>query len=256
MSSPRWARVAAPAGVAAAVVGLWAAASTRINPVLLPSPLGVLQAAWGKAGPLGEATLTTGTSALAGLLLGTVFGCAGALLFQRSRLAERALYPYALFLQTLPVVAIAPLLVVWLGYGPPVAIGSAALVSFFPVLTSAHAGLAAADPDQVALLRLYRASWWQEMRLLRIPGSLPFLFSGLRTAAGLSTIGAIVGEFVGSNGFPPSLGYLVLRGMRAAETGLIFAAIFCAALLSTAFFVAVRLLGGRLVGRWHPGGAA
>jgi NitT/TauT family transport system permease protein len=154
------------------------------------------------------------------------------------------------------VVAIAPLLVVWLGYGPPVAIGSAALVSFFPVLTSAHAGLAAADPDQVALLRLYRASWWQEMRLLRIPGSLPYVFSGLRTAAGLSTIGAIVGEFVGSNGFPPCLGYLVLRGMRAAETGLIFAAIVCAALLSTAFFVAVRAIGGRLVGRWHPGGRA
>ncbi|MEC8425778.1 MAG: ABC transporter permease subunit, partial [Myxococcota bacterium] len=122
--------------------------------------------------------------------------------------------------------------------------------------TSAHAGLAAADPDQVALMRLYRSSWWQEMRLLRVPGSLPYLFSGLRTAAGLSTIGAIVGEFVGSNGFPACLGYLVLKGMRAAETGLIFAAIGCAALLATAFFISVRTLGTRLVGRWHPGGSA
>jgi NitT/TauT family transport system permease protein len=135
-------------------------------------------------------------------------------------------------------------------------VGSAALVSFFPVLTSAHAGLAAADPDQVALLRLYKASWWQELRLLRIPGSLPYVFAGLRTAAGLSTIGAIVGEFVGSNGFPACLGYLVLKGMRAADTGLIFAAIACAALLATVFFGAVRLLGARLVGRWHPGGGA
>lgn len=254
MSTPRWAGVAAPVAVAAVVVGLWTAASMHINAVLLPSPLGVFGAAWQHRGPLVEATLTTGASALAGLALATVLGCAGAVLFQRSRLAERALYPYALFLQTLPVVAIAPLLVVWLGYGPPVAIGSAALVSFFPVLTSAHTGLAAADPDQVALLRLYRASWWQEMRLLRVPGSLPYVFAGLRTAAGLSTIGAIVGEFVGSNGFPPCLGYLVLRGMRAAETGLIFAAIICAAMLSTIFFIAVRALGARLVGRWHPGG--
>lgn len=252
--SPRWARWGAPIGVAALSLGVWAAASTRINAVLLPSPLGVADAVHTHAGDLARATLATGGSALAGLVLATALGVGGALLFQRSRLVERALYPYALFLQTLPVVAIAPLLVVWLGYGPPVAVGSAALVSFFPVLTSAHAGLAAADPDQVALLRLYRASWWQEMRRLRIPGSLPYLFSGLRTAAGLSTIGAIVGEFVGSNGFPPCLGYLVLRGMRGAETGLIFAAIGCAALLATLFFGTVRLLGARLVGRWHPGG--
>lgn len=254
MSPPRWARIAAPAGVAVAVVAAWAAASTQVNRVLLPSPLGVLVATRDHAGALAEATLTTGASALAGLGIAAALGCAGALVFQRSRLAERALYPYALLLQTLPVVAIAPLLVVWLGYGLPVAIGSAALVSFFPVLTAAHAGLAAADPDQVSLMRLYRASWWQEMRWLRIPGSLPFLFSGLRTAAGLSTVGAIVGEFVGSNGFPPCLGSLVLRGMRAAETGLIFAAILCAALLSTVIFAAVRLAERRLVGRWHPGG--
>jgi NitT/TauT family transport system permease protein len=242
--------------VAVAVLGAWAAASTRISPVLLPSPGDVAGAFAAHAGTLAEATLTTGGSALAGLALAAALGFVGALLFQRSALAERALYPYALFLQTLPVVAIAPLLVVWLGYGPPVAVGSAALVSFFPVLTSAHAGLAAADPDQVALLRLYKASWWQELRLLRIPGSLPYVFAGLRTAAGLSTIGAIVGEFVGSNGFPACLGYLVLKGMRAADTGLIFAAIACAALLATVFFGAVRLLGARLVGRWHPGGGA
>ena len=250
----RWARLGAPVAVAVAAVIAWAAGSTQVNPVLLPSPLAVASAAAAHAGLLLEATLTTGGAALAGLGLASTLGFGGALLFQRSPVAERALYPYALFLQTLPVVAIAPLLVVWLGYGTPVAVGSAALVSFFPVLTAAHAGLAAADPDQVALLRLYRASWWQEMRQLRIPGSLPYVFAGLRTAAGLSTIGAIVGEFVGSNGFPPCLGYLVLRGMRAAETGLIFAAIGCAALLATLFFGAVRWLGARLVGRWHPGG--
>jgi len=252
--SARWARLTAPLAVAGGTVIVWAAASTQVNPVLLPSPLGVAEAARTHAGALFQATLTTGGAALAGLAVASALGVGGALLFQRSPVAERALYPYALFLQTLPVVAIAPLLVVWLGYGAPVAVGSAALVSFFPVLTSAHAGLAAADPDQVALLRLYRASWWQEMRQLRIPGSLPYVFAGLRTAAGLSTIGAIVGEFVGSNGFPPCLGYLVLRGMRAAETGLIFAAIGCAALLATVFFAAVRWLGARLVGRWHPGG--
>ncbi len=248
------ARVLAPAAVALVGIGLWTLLASHVGPVLLPSPLDVLRAFGAHASTLGEATLTTGLSAVAGLAIATALGVAGALLFQRSRVLERALYPYALLLQTLPVVAIAPLLVVWLGYGPPVAVGSAALVAFFPVLTAAHAGLGAADPDQVALLRLYGASWWQTLVKLRLPGSLPYLFTGLRTAGGLAVIGAIVGEFVGSNGFPASLGTLVLRGLRGADTGLIFAAIGCAALLAIALFGGVRLVAWRLIGRWHPGG--
>ncbi len=231
----------------------WAALSSGYPPVLLPSPVEVLQASIAGAATLAEATATTAVASLAGLLIAVGLGLLGAMLFSRSRWLEAALYPYALLVQTVPIVAIAPLLVVWLGYGLPPAIASAAIVSFFPVLTAANLGLRSTPTEQVELFALYRASFLSTLLHLRLPGALPFLFSGLRTAAGLSVIGAIVGEFVGSNGFPPSLGFVVLRSARSADTATSFAAIFAAAALALVFFSAVRLLEKLSIGRWHGG---
>lgn len=236
-----------------AVAGWWAL-SAQYPPAILPSPAEVAQVSLEKADTLATATAYTAAASLAGLFAAVVLGVGGAMLFQRSRWLEAALYPYAVLVQTIPIVAIAPLLVVWLGYGLPPAIASAAIVAFFPVLTAANLGLRSASAEQVELFRLYGASWWQSLVLLRLPGALPFLFSGLRTAAGLSVIGAIVGEFVGSNGFPPSLGYLVLRSARSADTGLTFGAIFAAAALALLFFVIVRQLERQVIGAWHGDG--
>lgn len=233
---------------------LWSALSSRLPPVLLPSPAEVVSAGWQARATLGQAALHTGLSALYGLGLAALGGVIGGVLFLRSRWLEAAFYPYALLVQTMPIVAIAPLLVVWLGYGRPVAVAAAAIVSFFPLLTAVNVGLRAADPEQVELLQLYGASWTQSLWKLRFPASLPFVFAGLRTAGGLSVIGAIVGEFIGSNGSTPSLGYLVLRAARTAETGLSLAAVFSATALSLACYGAVRLAERRVIGPWHAGG--
>lgn len=232
----------------------WALVASRTSPLLLPGPLAVLRAGWTAREALVEATLHTGLSAVAGLALATGLGVAGAVAFHLSRTLELALYPYALLLQTLPIVAIAPLLVVWLDYGSPVAVASAALVAFFPVLTAGHLGLRAASAEQVELFRLHGATAWQELVLLRLPASLPTWFAGLRSAGGLAVIGAVVGEFVGSNGVPRSLGYQVIYAARTAEPALSFAAIGCASALSLGLFVVVRLGERRFIGRWHAAG--
>ena len=242
-----------PVLTAGGLLAGWSALAARYPPVLLPSPVEVIQAAVAGADTLIEATTSTAVASLSGLLIAVGFGLLGAMLFSRSRWIEAALYPYALLIQTVPIVAIAPLLVVWLGYGSPPAIASAAIVSFFPVLTAANLGLRSTPREQVELFALYDAGFLRTLLHLRLPGALPFLFSGLRTAAGLSVIGAIVGEFVGSNGLPASLGFVVLRSARSADTATSFAAIFAAAALALVFFSAVRLLEKLSIGRWHGG---
>ena len=247
---------ALPVLTAAVAVGVWWALASRYPPALLPAPDEVLAAAIAERSVLLAATRSTALAALGGLLIATISGISGAVLFQRSRWLEAALYPYALLIQTVPIVAIAPLLVIWLGYGLAPATASAAIVSFFPILTAANLGLRSATDAQLELFALYGARWGQTLRHLRLPVALPFLFSGLRTAAGLSVIGAIVGEFVGSNGMPTSLGYLVLRSARSADTATTFGAIGCATALALAFFSLVRLTERRVIGPWHGGGVA
>jgi NitT/TauT family transport system permease protein len=246
-------RFALPIAAAVVMGTFWAICASRLPQVLLPSPLEVAVAGWAGRGQLLEATGVTALASVGGLAIASFFGVGGAVCFQRWKPLEVALYPYALLIQTLPVVAIAPLLVVWLGYGLPVAVGVAAICAFFPILTSMNMGLSATETGQVELVRLHGAGWWQEMRIVRIPGALPYLFSGLRTAVGLSVIGAIVGEFVGSNGQPVSLGYVLLRAARSAETDLSFGAMFCATGLALSAFGVVRLMERRAVGVWHAG---
>lgn len=232
-------------------LGIWAAAATRLPEVLLPGPLEVLDSGWEHRARLAQASWTTLRASLGGLVIAVGTAALGAALFLRSRWLEVALYPYALLVQTVPIVAIAPLLVIWLGYGLPVATVTGAIVAFFPLLTSANVGLRSVDPAQLELLQLYGASWTQTLWKLRLPAALPFALSGLRTAVGLAVIGAVVGEFVGSTGHPPSLGYLVIQSSRSAETGLTFATIGATATLALVLFGAVRALEARMIGAWH-----
>lgn len=244
---------ALPALIGLIALGVWAALAARLPEVLLPSPLEVGRATLHNAPRLAESTLVTASAALMGLGSAAVFGGGAGVIFARSSALERAFAPYTLLLQTVPVVAIAPLLVVWLGYGLKVSVCTAALVSFFPILTATVAGLRATPPDQLDLLRLYGATEAQTLRLLRLPSAAPYLFAGLRSSAGLGVIGAIVGEFVGSNGDPVSLGYLVLRSARSADTPLTFAAIVASTALALTFYATLRRVESRLIGAWHPG---
>lgn len=243
---------ALPLAVAAAVIAAWWGLATQLPSVLLPTPPEVAQAAWQGRDKLLESTLRTAASSALGLGLASAVGLTGAMAFLRARWLEHALYPYALLLQTVPIIAIAPLLVVWLGYGSPVAVVTAALVCFFPILSSANLGLRSAAPAQLELFKLLGAGWLTTLWKLRLPASLPFVLSGYRTAVGLSVIGAIVGEFVASNGMPPSLGYLVLQSARSADTPTTFAAIGASTALALALFLAVRAIERWVIGGWHP----
>lgn len=230
-------------------VGWWAVARS-VGPLLLPTPGEVGAALWTGRSKLAEAAFQTGTAALGGLTLAGVLGVAAAVAGFWSRGLKAALVPYTLLIQVVPIVAIAPLLVVWLGYGRSVALVTAAVAAFYPVFSTATTGLVSASPDWVALFRLYGASRFRELWSLRLVAALPSLFAGLRTAGGLAVIGAIVGEFVGSNGSPPTLGYLIVFGARSAELGLCFAAVSVSAGLALFFLAVMSVAERRLVGRW------
>ncbi len=242
---------ALPFLVALLILAAWWLFSLTQPEILLPSPLQVLEAAWTGRARLAEALLYTALSSLGGLAIATAIGLGGAALFLRFEWLERALYPYALFLQTVPIIAIAPLLVVWLGYGISVAVTTAAIVCFFPILTSANAGLSSPSRSEIELMQLYGASWIQTLTKLRLPRALPTVLAGYRSAVGLSVIGAIVGEFVGATGDPVSLGYLVISSSRSADTATTFAAVLASAALAGALFAIVRTIEKRAIGAWH-----
>jgi NitT/TauT family transport system permease protein len=224
---------------------------------LVPSPGAVARAASQHHARLVDASWVTFTEAITGFSLATVLGTALAFLFTRARWVERSLVPYAVFLQTVPVVAMAPLLVLWFGSGFRSVVAASLIVSVFPVITAAIAGLRSVDPDLRALFRLYRATRWQTFWRLEVPSAVPFLLAGLRSASGLAVIGAVVGEFVaGHSEGSPGLGYLILEGTRQMQTALLFAAILCCSLLGLLLFGTASLAGRRWLSRWHASTSA
>jgi NitT/TauT family transport system permease protein len=225
---------------------------TGVSPLLLPAPSAVARAAWQESATLLPALLATTASVLVGLALSASVGIVAAVVLSASRWVERAFYPYAIFFQIVPIVAIAPLLVIWFGYGPRAVVAASFIVSVFPVIANGLAGLLSVDPALRALFRLYRAGPLDTLLKLRLPWALPFLFAGLRIAAGLAVIGAIVGEFVGGGG----LGVVVLSAMRQQRTDLVFAAVLYASLLGLLLFAGVNLASHLALRRWHAAGRA
>jgi NitT/TauT family transport system permease protein len=218
-----------------------------VSPLLLPRPSAVWAAATSEAGVLLASLAATGGAVLLGLLLSSTIGVAAAVALAASPWVQRAFYPYAIFFQIVPIVAIAPLLVIWFGYGPRAVVAAAAVVSVFPVIANTLAGLLSVDPNLADLFRLHGATRVATLWKLRLPWALPQLLTGLRIAAGLAVIGAIVGEFVGGGG----LGIVVLGAMRQQRTDLVFAAIGYASLLGLALFGAVGLASRLALRHWH-----
>lgn len=247
MRAERW---ITPAALAAGLLA-WELGGRMAGPLLLPGPIAVLGALGRHHERLLVATGQTALGSLGGLALALLLGVGAAVAAWASAPLRRALIPYTVLLQVVPIVAVAPLLVVWLGYGLPVAVASSFIASFYPVWSSASTGLVAPAPELVDLLRLYRAPRWRELVDLRLVAALPALFSGVRSAAGLAVIGAIVGEFVGSNGVPPTLGQLVVYSARSAQTDVAFAAIACATALALLLHGAARWTEARAIGRWY-----
>jgi len=214
---------------------------------LIPAPSEVLQSLLDDRVELTLAAWSTLSSALAGLLLSFVTGTLFAIALSSSDLARRAFYPYAVFFQTVPIIAIAPLLVIWFGFGQPTVIASAAIVSVFPIIASTLLGLKSTEPSLLDLFKLYTASSRQTLWMLKIPFALPQIFSGLRIASGLAVVGAIVGEFIGGGG----LGSVVDAARTQQRVDRVFAAVLISSLLGIVLVGTVNIISALSLGSWH-----
>ncbi|MCD4852028.1 ABC transporter permease [Arthrobacter sp. AK01] len=219
---------------------------------LLPRPEQVLQAIVENPETLLQGLRITFLEAAAGFALAIIVGFAAAIIMSQSKMLERSLYPYAVLLQTVPVVAVAPIIVLWFGYNQTAVIVIAFMISVFPILNNTLLGLLSTDRNHRDLFRMHHASRTTEFLQLRLPSALPNIFAGLRVSAGLAVVGAIVGEFIiGSGGEEGGLGVKVLFAQSRLATGLLFAEVLAATLLGFAFFIVVTLLGNRLIKHWH-----
>jgi NitT/TauT family transport system permease protein len=194
-----------------------------------------------------QALLSTSAGSLAGFALSAVTGIAIAILLSSSRGVQRAFYPYAIFFQTVPLIAVAPLLVIWFGFGIETVIASAFVASVFPVIANTLSGILSTDPPLRDLFKLYGASPLVTLFKLRIPAALPQVFTGLRVSAGLAVVGAIVGEFIAGGG----LGSVVDIARTQQRIDKVFAAVLLASLLGLGMFGLINLFSHLMLRRWH-----
>lgn len=250
------------------VVVVW-----EIHPILLPSPVlcrldadrwspelaeltrglpynSVLSAGWKIRSDLMLGCGRTAAAAGAGLAMSTLAGILLAFLFSQSAIIRRALYPYAVLLQTIPIIAIAPIVIVAFGRGFFSVSLVAAVISLFPIVTSTTTGLLQIDPNLLDLFRLSGATRLQTLLKLRVPSSLPFLMSGIRIASGSAIVGAIVGEFfVGSS--QPGLGAMIqMKANSALDMSELYATVLTSTFVGTVSFGAVTVVGEAILRRW------
>ncbi len=235
-----------------AIVAEIAIRATKVPPYLLPAPTEIIRSILDRHRELLGSMGTTAIASAIGFAIAVVLGIALAILLSTSRFVQRALYPYMIFFQTVPVVAVAPLLVIWFGAGLQSVTICALIVSIFPVIANTLAGLLSTDPALKEMFKLYGAGWWAMLWKLKLPSALPNIVTGMRIAAGLAVIGTIVGEFVAAvlQG-NPGLGVMVMEARRLGRTDLVFAAILMASILGLAMFGLVNLIGYLLLRRWH-----
>jgi ABC-type nitrate/sulfonate/bicarbonate transport system permease component len=206
---------------------------------LLPPPSAIGQTLIDDRALLLEHGIATAQAALIGFGIALLVGIGSAIAITSTQILERSLYPVIIATNAIPVIAIAPLLLIWFGYGLTPKIIVVALICFFPIAVNTIDGLRSVDREMINLLRSLGAGRWATFRLVRFPTALPYLFSGTRIAAAVSVIGALVGEWVGSSA---GLGYLMVRAASQFLTDRVFAAIFIAALMGIAMFAAISLL--------------
>jgi len=246
-------RLALPAIVLAIAGALWAGVVKleNIPPYVLPGP-GLVMQTLVADGPLLMSSLwVTLLTALEGFVLAAAGGIVLAILFNQSRLIEYSLYPYAVILQVTPIVAIAPLLLIYLPQ-PLAVLVCAWIVAFFPVLANTTLGLSSVDHNLLALFQLYKASRWQILWRLKLPAAMPQMLAGLRIAGGLSLIGAVVAEIAaGSAGAGSGLAYRIAESGYRLNIPRMFAALLLLAVAGVAIFFVLSALSHLALRRWH-----
>ncbi|MGZ5279311.1 MAG: ABC transporter permease [Pseudobdellovibrionaceae bacterium] len=214
---------------------------------LIASPKQVLETYVFLTNDYVTAVSSTLTSALIGFVLSSLLGFLCALILASSQFLKRAFLPFSIFFQTVPIIAIAPLLVIWFGFGEPTVRVSAFIVSFFPVLANSIQGLNSVDPGLIELFRAYGASKRKMLWSLQIPSSLSSVFAGLQVSAGLAVIGAIVGEFIAGGG----LGGMIDSARTQQRVDIVLGAILLSSLMGILFVSFVRV-GFQFLLRWRP----
>jgi NitT/TauT family transport system permease protein/putative hydroxymethylpyrimidine transport system permease protein len=234
----------APLALLAALVGGWEllARLGGIQDYLLPAPSEVASALWRDRDLLAPDAWVTAREVLLGFALALAAGVGIALALHLSPVLRRALYPLVVASQAVPVVVIAPILVIWFGFGMTPKLVVIALICFFPVVVNTLDGLQGVDRDQVKMLRTLGASRLDLLRRLELPAALPFLFSGAKVAVAVAVIGAVFGELVGSDA---GLGHAIQVGTAQLETARVFAAVLILSVMAIALFGLIALLERR-----------
>lgn len=228
--------------------GWWiVTALEMVAPYLVPSPPAVWETLVEDRAMLAEHTWVTTYETVVGFVLAAMIGVATAVCIVYSKTLERALYPLILFAQVIPKIAIAPILVVWFGFGAAPKIILAVLIAFFPVVISAVAGLRSVEPELLDLSATMGASRWQTFRKIRFPTALPHLMSGLKVAVTLAVVGAVVGEFVGAD---KGLGYVLLVASGNLNAPLLFADLLLMSAIGIVLFILVEVAEALLI-PWH-----
>jgi len=240
-------------GIAVLAFWQWAVGHWQMPVYLLPAPSNIWRAFIDGRAELMSATWVTLRIVLIAFVLALVSGIALAILFSQSRMVERALYPYAVILQVTPIISIAPLIVIWVGYDNVdlALLIMAWIVAFFPILANTTIGLRSADENLVDLFRLYGASRWQILLRLRLPTALPYLLGAMKVSGGLSLIGVIVAEFAAGSGNDTGLGWILTEASRNLHIGTMFAALAILSVLGVTIFFLLSALEWALLHRWH-----
>ena len=243
-----------PLLVAVVLVGAWQGLVTGLElpHYLVPSPALMVQTLVDNFGQLMLALWVTVKVTVLAFVLATVVGVAISFLFVQSRTIETAFFPYAILLQVTPIVAVAPLIIIWVRNPTAAMVVCAALVALFPIISNTTLGLRSVDPDLQSYFRMNRAGRLQTLWRLRIPSALPYFFGGLRISSGLSLIGAVVAEFVaGTGGTGAGLAYQILQAGFQLDIPRMFAALFLISLTGVALFLLMAWWSKRALGGWH-----
>lgn len=247
-------RLFAPIAIGLLFLAVWEAVVRirGIPPYILPAPTAIALSLWVDGPSLLGSLLVTLRITLAALAAAAFFGGAIALLFSRSRILELSLFPYAVILQVTPIVAIAPLIIIWVRQPFFALLVCAWIVAFFPIVSNTTVGLNSADRNLLALFRLYGASRGQTLLYLRLPTALPYFLAGLRISGGLALIGAVVAEFVaGTGGAETGLAFRILEAGYRLAIPRMFAALFLLSLTGIAIYLLLDLVSRRVLRHWH-----
>ena len=245
----------APALLLAALIGLWQLAADTgalasllgLEDFLVPSPSQIATTLLEDRSLIADNAWVTLQEVVLGFALAVAIGLALALALHLSQTLRRAVYPLLVASQTVPVIVVAPILVIWFGYGLGPKLGIIALICFFPITVNTLDGLRSVDPEAIKMMRTLDASRWQILRRVEAPSALPFAFSGAKIAVAVAVIGAVFGEWSGAS---QGLGYLLLLDNNLLETSRMFASVLVLSAMAIALFALLALAERRIV-RWR-----